>query len=45
MDKAARTGTYFSRAGWIGKRLNHRALGRAIEALDGAVMPEWVRYE
>lgn len=45
LDKAARTGTYFSRAGWIGKRINHRALGRAIEALDGAVMPEWARYE
>jgi len=45
LDSAARTGSYFRRAGWIGKRINHRALGRAIEALDGAVMPEWARYE
>ncbi|NTA37536.1 hypothetical protein [Agrobacterium salinitolerans] len=45
LDSAARTGTYFSRAGWIGKKINHRALGRAIEALDGAVMPEWARYD
>lgn len=45
LDKAARTGKYFSKAGWIGKRTNHRALGRAIEALDGAIMPEWARYE
>ncbi|MGK6313749.1 hypothetical protein [Neorhizobium sp. DT-125] len=41
LDKAARTGTYFYRAGWIGKRINHRALGRAIEALDGIVQAQW----
>ena len=41
LDKAARTGKYFSRSGWIGKKINHRALGRAIEALDGYIMPDW----
>ncbi|MBX4911216.1 MULTISPECIES: hypothetical protein [Rhizobium] len=41
LDKAAKTGTYFSRAGWIGKKINHRALGRAIEALDGVVKADW----
>lgn len=41
LDKAARTGTYFRRSGWIGKRINHRALGRAIEALDGVVQAQW----
>lgn len=41
LDKAARTGNYFYRAGWIGKRVNHRALGRAIEALDGVVQARW----
>lgn len=41
LDKAARTGTYFYRAGWIGKKINHRALGRAIEALDGVVQAQW----
>ncbi|APO67260.1 hypothetical protein IE4872_CH01618 [Rhizobium gallicum] len=42
LDKAARTGRYFSRAGWVGKkRINHRALGRAIEALDGVVQAQW----
>ncbi|WP_037088586.1 hypothetical protein [Rhizobium sp. CF080] len=41
LDKAARTGRYFRRAGWIGKRINHRALGRAIEALDGVIQAQW----
>ena len=41
LDKAARTGTYFKRCGWIGKKVNHRALGRAIEALDGIVHAHW----
>lgn len=41
LDSAARTGTYFKRCGWIGKRVNHRALGRAIEALDGIVQAKW----
>lgn len=41
LDKAARTGTYFARAGWIGKKINYRALGRAIAALDGEVKAAW----
>lgn len=41
LDKAARTRSYFSKAGWIGRRVNHRALGRAIEALDGVVLAHW----
>jgi len=41
LDKAARTGRYFQHAGWVGKRINHRALGRAIEALDGVVQAQW----
>lgn len=41
LDSAARTGTYFKRCGWIGKKINHRALGRAIEALDGVVQAQW----
>lgn len=45
LDKAARTGHYFSRAGWIGKKINHRALGRAIEALDGTVEARWQEYD
>lgn len=45
LDKAARTGTYFQRAGWIGKKINHRALGRAIEALDGEIKAAWREYE
>jgi hypothetical protein len=45
LDKAARTGTYFRRCGWIGKKINHRALGRAIESLDGEVMAYWKAAE
>lgn len=41
LDKAAKTGRYFQRAGWIGKKINHRALGRAIEALDGMIECRW----
>lgn len=41
LDKMARTRSYFSKAGWIGKKINHRALGRAIEALDGVVRAQW----
>ena len=41
LDKAARTGCYFQRAGWIGKKINYRALGRAIEALDGVIECRW----
>lgn len=41
LDQAARTKTYFQRCGWIGKKINHRALGRAIEALDGVVQAKW----
>ncbi|NEK15706.1 hypothetical protein [Rhizobium leguminosarum] len=44
LDKAARTGQYFSKSRWIGKKINHRALGRAIEALDGTVKAEWREY-
>lgn len=41
LDNAAKTKRYFRRAGWIGKKINHRALGRAIEALDGVVQAQW----
>jgi hypothetical protein len=41
LDKAARTGRYFQKSGWVGKRINHRALGRAIEALDGVIQAQW----
>ena len=42
LDRAAKTGTYFTRGGWWGRpKINHRALGRAIEALDGTVQVEW----
>lgn len=42
LDQAARTKTYFRKASWTGKkRLNYRALGRAIEALDGVVQAQW----
>lgn len=41
LDKAAKTKKYFRKCGWIGKKINHRALGRAIEALDGVVQAQW----
>lgn len=42
LDKAARTRKYFSKAGWaVRGKVNHRALGRAIEALDGVVLAQW----
>lgn len=41
LDKASRTKNYFYKAGWIGKKVNHRALGRAIEALEGQVEANW----
>ena len=42
LDKAAKTKTYFAKAGWhCQKSINHKALGRAIEALDGTVQAEW----
>lgn len=41
LDTAAKTGRYFQRAGWIGKKINHRALGRAIEVLDGVIECRW----
>lgn len=42
LDSAARTGCYFRKAGWLNKKeINHRALGRAIEALDGIVRVQW----
>ncbi len=36
-NEGSRPGRYFQRAGWIGKKINHRALGRAIEVLDGVI--------
>jgi len=42
LDEAARTKTYFRKASWTGKkRVNYRALGRAIKALDGVVQAQW----
>ena len=41
LDKMARTRNYFSKAGWMRRKVNHRALGRAIEALDGVVLAQW----
>jgi hypothetical protein len=41
LDSAARTGRYFYCGGWSGKRINYRALGRAIEALDGQFRVQW----
>jgi hypothetical protein len=41
LDEAARTKKYFQKSRWIRKKINHRALGRAIEALDGVVQARW----
>jgi hypothetical protein len=42
LDKEARTKTYFQHARWHNRKsTNHREIGRAIEALDGIVMPKW----
>lgn len=44
LDKAARTGTYFQHARWFGRKINHRALGRAIVALGGRAQVRWPDY-
>ncbi len=44
LDKAAKTKGYFHKAHWRGRHINYRALGRAIEALDGVVHAEWREY-
>lgn len=45
LDKAAKTKGYFHKAHWRGRHINYRALGRAIEALDGVVHAEWREYD
>lgn len=42
LDKISKTKRYFQKANWtVNKRINHKAVGRAIEALDGQIRAEW----
>ncbi|MEP7452806.1 hypothetical protein [Phyllobacterium sp. SB3] len=41
LDQASRTKSYFQKSNWIGKRLNYKALGKAVRALDGRLRVEW----
>ncbi|MEY9100464.1 hypothetical protein ABIA24_003373 [Sinorhizobium fredii] len=41
LDREARTKTYFKRQGWYGKRINYKAVGRALEALEGQMTIKW----
>lgn len=41
LDQAAGTKGYFSRAGWLGKPVNYKAIGRAIQSLDGVIRVQW----
>lgn len=41
IDKMARSKRYFQCAGWHSGHIHHRAIARAIKALDGAVSAEW----
>lgn len=40
LDAECRTKRYFQ-SGWCKNKLNYRALGRAIEALDGRIQVQW----
>lgn len=40
LDAECRTKRYFQ-SGWCRRKLNYRALGRAIEALDGKIQVQW----
>lgn len=41
LDAECRTRSYFQ-GGWCGKRLNYRALGRAVEVLEGKIHLQWL---
>jgi hypothetical protein len=42
LDKMARTKTYFAKAKWlIRNKINHRAIGRAVDALHGDIEADW----
>ncbi|MDK1377075.1 MULTISPECIES: hypothetical protein [unclassified Sinorhizobium] len=42
LDNMCKTKTYFTSMRWKGKkRVNYRAIGRAIEALDGRLSVQW----
>jgi hypothetical protein len=41
LDALAKSKKYFQKAGWSSGNINHRAIGRAIEALDGMISPKW----
>lgn len=41
IDHLARSKKYFQQGGWHSGHVNHRAVARAIGALDGAVSAEW----
>jgi hypothetical protein len=42
LDREAGTKTYFSRQRWYGKRINYKAVGRALEALEGQMTIKWL---
>jgi hypothetical protein len=41
VDALAKSKTYFQKASWSQGYINHRAIGRAIEALDGMINAKW----
>lgn len=41
VDIMARSKRYFQQGGWYSGHVHHRAIARAIKALDGAVSAEW----
>ena len=41
VDQLARSRHYFAQGGWHSGHLNHRAIARAIAALDGEVAASW----
>jgi hypothetical protein len=41
VDQLARTKKYFQTAAWHCGHVNYRAIGRAIDALDGKIAVEW----
>lgn len=45
LDKASRTKKYFRGRGWSGRKVNHRAVGLAIDALAGQIDIKWLDTE
>ncbi|MEF3133028.1 hypothetical protein OS035_16340 [Rhizobium sp. 268] len=42
LDEAAGTKGYFARARWGRKTVNYKAIGRAIQSLDGVINIQWL---